>query len=194
MKCNNHPRLDASIVCSECEKNMCEKCVTYSDDGSPICKICEIKFLGNVVAENVQKKKIEVSIKELTKNEKGKKQKTVIRTFVALIVLAIGAANLYLLTRPSVPFWNEYQSEETPSASILTIDFALQDYAEDHNGEFPENLDVLIGKYIDSDDLVQNDLVDFYYSRPTPVTYELSMVESGDNAFADLTFTESGLK
>ena len=48
MNCHFHQDMMAVSTCSQCLKDICQECLTYTDDGKPICKYCarEIESSG----------------------------------------------------------------------------------------------------------------------------------------------------
>ena len=194
MKCINHSDIESSVQCSECNMALCDRCAIYLKNGSVLCRRCDIKYLGNELVEDIKKRDDEVRDRAYLKNKKAKRKRIIHRTLLVIFTVVVVAVNLNLYTKYSASYWREYQSDETYSSAIVTVDSALQDYSIDHHGKFPESLDELIGKYVDSEEVTQSDLTTLYYYRPTPFTYELSLMNPEDGAFSDVIFTESGLK
>ena len=194
MKCSVHTDVESSVQCSECNTALCDRCARYSKNGSVICRRCNIKYLGDGLVEDIRKKNDEARDREHRMGEKANRKKIIRRTLFVIFTLVVVAINLNLYTNYSASYWREYQSEQTHSLVIVTVDSALQDYSIDHDGEFPESLDDLVGTYVDSEELTQRDLNTLYYYRPTPFRYELRLMNRESGAFSDVIFTESGLK
>jgi hypothetical protein len=173
---------------------LCDRCAINSKNGSVLCRRCDIKYLGDDLVEDIKKRDDEVRDREYLRNQKAKRKRIIHRTLFVIFTLVVVAVNLNLYTKNSASYWREYQSDETYSLPLVTVDSALQDYSIDHHGKFPESLDELIGKYLDSEELTQSDLTTLYYDRPTPFTYELSLMDSEGEPLSDVIFTESGLK
>lgn len=194
MKCIIHTDVESSVQCSECNTALCDRCAIYSKNGSVLCRRCDIKYLGDDLVEDIKKRDDEARGREYRKGEEAKRKKIIRRTLFVIFTLVVVAVNLHLYTKYSASYWREYQTAETHSLVIVTVDSALQDYSMDHDGEFPESLDDLVGTYVDSEELNQRDLNSLYYYRPTPFRYELSLMNRESGAFSDVIFTESGLK
>jgi hypothetical protein len=194
MRCINHPDIETSTKCSECNSALCDSCAINSKNGSLLCRRCEIKYLGSDLVEDIQIRKDEARNREYLKNKKEKRKRILGRSIFVIFTLVVVTVNLYLYERSSASYWSEYESGQAYSLAIVTVDSALQDYSSDHNGKFPENLDELIGPYLDSEELSQSDLTNIHYYRPTPFKYELSLIQPAGEPFSDVIFTESGIK
>ncbi|MFZ4741418.1 MAG: hypothetical protein ACOYLE_09685 [Bacteroidales bacterium] len=60
MKCFNHPDKDAVGICKNCNKGLCNDCLTEVDNGIACTTICveEVKLLNSLINRNKQSYKI----------------------------------------------------------------------------------------------------------------------------------------
>lgn len=108
--------------------------------------------------------------------------------------IVIGIVALFLYFRSSITELKEFTPSEQPVVTAIIIDEAIRDYAEDHNGIFPQRLDELVGRYISPDVITPRDLEDFAYRRISPNSYELWPEKIDDEMIQDFVFTEGGSK
>jgi len=128
--------------------------------------------------------------------EEAKRMKRVYRrNLIPISVgIVIGIVALFLYFRSSIPELKEFTPSEQPVVTAIIIDEAIRDYAEDHNGIFPQRLDELLGRYISPDVMTPRDLEDFDYRRISPNSYELWPEKIDDEMIQDFVFTEGGSK
>ncbi len=108
--------------------------------------------------------------------------------------IVIGIVGLFLYFRPNITELKKFTPSEQPVVTAIIIDEAIRDYAEDHNGIFPQRLDELLGRHISPDVITSRDLEDFHYRRISPNSYELWPEKIDDEMIQDLVFTEGGSK
>jgi hypothetical protein len=81
---------------------------------------------------------------------------------------------------------------EDPGATAMLIDEAIWDYSREHDGEFPERLQRLIGEYLAGNGITAGDIADFSYTKGLDNSYELRLKRPGGKLTPGLIFTQEG--
>jgi len=114
----------------------------------------------------------------------------ILTAFVAALVLLI---NLYLYLSPVDLAMEPFDPDKNPELTATVIQMAIEDYAESHTGQFPENLaELLNGGYLASEEITEEILKGFDYSRSSPDHYELRIREKGGE-FPDIVYTQEDM-
>ena len=190
MACINHPEKETAIHCHECGTPLCDQCAVNQHADTYLCRKCLTRRAAHETVQGISIRQQDSIERELVYEARRKKNVLLIRMALLCIVVMIIGANLYLYFHHTAPLWNNYASEESPAATMIILDAALQDFADDHQGEYPEDLEALRGKYIEPEDLTSQDLYHIDYTRTSPYTYELTLWDSNGAVGSDLVFTE----
>jgi hypothetical protein len=192
MHCSYHPDKKAATQCSACRKLLCDDCASHK--GSTIlCSHCQVTAaIKDCVKSDIQhlkeKKQKEPQEKEVKK--KDQRRKWVVTGIVAVIIL-IGNALIYYFT--PIPRSETFATHNHPMTAAVMIDAAIKDYAQDHNGRVPENLDQLYGKYIPQQALSPVVLKRFVYNKASDTVYELIFRTADNQRMPDIRFTKGGV-
>jgi len=90
--------------------------------------------------------------------------------FAAVILMA----NYFIYSQTSIQDSIQFDPAGEPEVSALILQAALNDYADDHDGTYPEGLTELIeGGYLGAQEVRREDLTQFGYTRESPETYQL---------------------
>ena len=65
----------------------------------------------------------------------------------------------------------QFVPSRDPSAFVIVIDQAVRDYAADHHGTVPAQLNELRGKYLPQERVKESDLEMLTYVRKSPTSY-----------------------
>lgn len=89
----------------------------------------------------------------------------------AMVILL---ANYLIYPQTSIHDSVHFDPAGEPEVSALFLQAALNDYADDHNGTYPEELTELIEEgYLGAQEVRREDLAQFGYTRESPETYQL---------------------
>lgn len=191
IKCSNHRNVDAIGQCAKCKIPICEVCNVSEDEDILMCEACAM--LSTFSAMSKRKKGIDEkrTDKELQKSGKKIKQRSVILTASVIIALVIIIAELiwyFSLTNIKPVTFNPY---ENYLATTIEINDAIIRYREDHDGEVPDSLEDLIGRYLQETDMWKKGIKEFYYSKTAPFKYELMPPLKSDD-IPDIVFSNEG--
>jgi len=189
MKCAYHPNKDATAHCSQCQKPLCEQCAIHEGHNSFICSRCAVLKSAQDAVEGIDQRLEEKKVKRQIQEAKRKKR-PLLRSILISLAVGIIIVNVFLYFRSTIPGFEEFIASQQRVVTAIIIDEAIQDYAEDSGGIFPQSLSELLGKYISADKITPNDLKDFRYRRISPHSYELRPKKMDDEMIEDLTFTE----
>ena len=190
--CINHPDKESSICCLECGTPLCNQCAVHQQADAYLCRKCVTRRVAQETVQGISIRQQDSIERELVYEARRKKNVLLVRMVLLSVVMLIIGVNLYLYFYHSTPLWNEQVSEENPAVTIIIVDAALQDYADDHQGEYPEDLEELQGAYIEPEELASQDLYYIDYTRTSPYTYELRLLDSSGAFASDLVLTEMG--
>jgi hypothetical protein len=194
MQCSNHPEKSATSLCSECNKPLCDQCAASDGDGAVLCRNCAALKAAQDTVVGIEQRQREKAQKEKYREARKRKNTFFIRLASISFIGVVIVLNLFLFFRHSKLDWSEYTTAESHEIAIVVLDTAIQDYSKDHEGQFPERLDELIGTYVDAEEMALSDLEIFDYLRTSPHSYELRLINSDSEAAEPLVFTETGLK
>lgn len=193
MNCSYHPDKKAVAQCSACRKSLCDDCAGHTKGNTILCSHCQVvASIKDCVKSDVQclKEKKQKELQEKEAKKKNKRQKWVITGIVAVIVL-IGNAHIYYST--PIPQVETFEPNNHLMAVAVTIDAAIKDYAQDHDGHVPKALDQLYGKYIPQHALRPDVLKRFDYNKASDTVYELSIRNADNQRLPDIRFTQGGV-
>ena len=192
MHCINHPQKETTIHCLECSTPLCDQCAAPQQGNAFLCRKCVTRRAAQETVQGIALRQQDSIQREFKSEAKRKKNALLIRlALISLIAMIIGV-NFYLYFHFSTPRWSDENSEEHPAMSVIILDAALQDYANDHQGKYPQRLDKLRGTYIEPEALTPENLRNIDYTRTSAYTYELRLSDSNGATGSDLIFTEIG--
>lgn len=187
MKCAYHPHKEASAHCSICRKPLCDECAEQKAGEDIICGRCMALSAASDAANGVDERKSKQEERKAEAAQKGKKP------HVAMIVVIILAffvllANVYMYMGPKVPEVAQFDPDQHPLLTADLINDGIGDYAKDHDGQFPGNLNDLLGKYLPYEEITPAVLDRFPYQRFSPTSYELRFKDDKSQEFSDIVF------
>ena len=188
--CINHPDKESAICCLDCGTPLCIQCAVHQQADSYLCRKCVTRHAAQETVQGISIRQQGSIERQLGNEARRKKNMLLVRMALLSVVMLVIGVNLYLFFNHSTPLWNEQVSGENPAVTLIILDAALQDYADDHQGEYPENLKELQGTYMEPEELAAQDLYYIDYTRTSPYTYDLRLLDSGGEFASDLVLTE----
>ena len=191
MTCAYHPHRDAVAKCSQCQKPLCDECVAYGKDKDVVCSRCAILLAAQ---DAIDKRGEEREDKRQAMEAKGKRKSHALLFLVISFAAVVLAANLYFyLKSPDIPDAKQFAKQFDPYEDFLLtaalINDAVIDYANDHDGKFPEKLADIPGKYMPSEKITSSVLEKFSYTRSSSHSYELRVKDSVGGTVSEIVFT-----
>ena len=194
MKCTYHPHKDAVTKCSQCQKPLCDECAASGKDKEVVCSRCAILVAARDASQGVDERREEREGKRQAMEDKGKRKSRAFLLVVISFAAVVLIANLYFyLKSPDIPDAKQFDPFENFVLTADLINDALTDYANDHDGKFPEKLDDIPGKYMPSEKITSSVLEKFSYTMFSPNSYELRLEDSVGGTDSELVFTEEDL-
>lgn len=192
MKCSNHPRKRAVGNCSRCGKPLCEECIAEGQKETVVCFPCAAAIAAHEAAVGVEKRQEDREEREIRRE--SRKKSTYLRIFLPIaVIVALLMVGLNVYFKRSMKKPDAFDPNEFPTATMIILDQAIQRYAADHGGTFPENLQA-IGKYIDSEKIGSAPLNQFIYNRQSPTQYVLRQKGPRKNGVPEIVMTERGIE
>lgn len=192
MKCVYHPHKDAVSKCSRCKEPLCMECAGFKEKGDVVCSRCSILLSARDAAQEIGEREQE----RAERIQAGGKRK--FRTTLILVLALTGLTltiNLYFHLSLNVPKAMEFDPQQNSALTAVLMNDAIQDYAQDHKGQFPEKLDDLVNTtYMPSDKITSDVMKGFSYIRLSPQSYELRMKGSDDGTVSDLVFMQEEVR
>jgi hypothetical protein len=194
MKCDIHPDRYATTKCLSCKASLCDECTVPLDDGRLMCDRCSLLTILQArhqkAREKLQTKKRERDLGAAHKKRLGYIWKWA-PIFGVLIIVLIGA-NYYL----NIPIIESQviDLEQHPDAMMLVLDQAIRDYAEDNEGDLPNTLGDLIGKYLPREKFKWEHVSRFVYDRKSDNSYRIRPKQQISSPIPNLVMTEKGLE
>jgi len=185
MKCAYHSEKDAVAQCSKCGKFFCEGCGENTGEEPAVCNRCTT--LSNVW-DAVEVEDGQTAEQPRISTAAGKKKPRGILVVIILLALAALLVNLYLYLGQDVPNLEEFDPYKHPLLTADLINDGIEEYAEDHGGQFPAKLTDLFGKYLPYEKITPSVLDMFSYRRFSPTSYELRFKDADNVEFADIVF------
>ncbi len=122
------------------------------------------------------------------------------RSFVLIMVIIAATALILRFAIGCIIKMNIAQNESNASVTLKFISAALQNYARDHNGNFPSDLALLANNtppYLDDDDVAKSPVKGYNYvcARLEPSGYSCSAtpLKCGLTGTASYTISTGGL-
>jgi len=187
MKCAYHPQKDSVSSCGMCRKPLCEECGGQKEGANVLCSRCAALSAARDAVNGEDERQVKHEEKKTEAAKKGKKPHVAMIVIVILAVLVL-LANVYMYLGPSAPDAVQFDPHQDPLLTADLINNGIEDYAQDHGGEFPHKLTDLLGKYIPYEEITSSVFNMFSYSRPTPTSYELSFKDTENEEFSDIVF------
>ena len=173
MKCYFHHNKDAIYECSSCGKPICEDCMRFDDDDRVVCPACTLEQAVQFADEDLQNYLDRAQRARQRKTEsrlRAEKALALVSGWYILIILLLVGLNLYeryYVGRAGEPAsFNSKRFAEAgdPAPEMSYILAKLFDYANDHAGKFPEDLDKLSPGYLDRQLRVLNSEEEYVYT------------------------------
>ncbi len=195
MKCAYHPDQEADTLCAKCNTPLCGRCTgNTSEEGENICVRCVAVLAAADFGQDKNRRLEEAEQRRQALREEKKRRSRRKRNLALAAVCAVVIVNfiLYATFKVTLPESEKFIPAEMPETAVIVVDAAVQDYAEDHNGRFPDNLEMLLGKYLIPEELKAEDLVMFQYRKTAERNYELRIVVKGEEESEEMVITEKG--
>jgi transcription initiation factor TFIIIB Brf1 subunit/transcription initiation factor TFIIB len=192
MRCTNHPDKEARVRCSHCGKYLCDECATEEGKGRYTCLSCAAAVAAQDAVLGIERRISERE--ERDERRRGKKRFTYLRVFIPVSVAAgllIASFNVYL--KISQPQMDAFDPAQHPVASLIVVDQAIREFAMDHGGRVPDNLEAIQDHYLNGAGLGAVRLDSVIYIRKSPAQYELRLKTSGDE-HAPALMIEGGIE
>lgn len=194
MRCAYHPNIEASARCARCGKPLCEECSRSGGDTSMVlCGTCIMKEAATDIAQGFDQRNEQKEARRQDSQARAKWRSRIRIGVILAFAVAVLLVNLYIYLIPS-PSVEQFDPNQDPYFTAVLIESALLDYADSHEGEFPQALDDLLDPdYLPSDRITEAVLHGYAYSRPSPRSYELRIKGTADGTFSDGVFTLEGV-
>jgi hypothetical protein len=191
MKCINHPDRDATTQCLVCKTPLCDDCAIPLESGGSKCTNCTLRTTIEEMSQIRKEKRKGIAVKRVDQEEAKKKRRLYRRVLIPISLgVVIAIVQVFLYFGSSIPESEKFIASEQPDVAAIIIDEAIRDYAEDHNGIFPQSLGEVLGRYLSPEVITPRDLEEFDYKRISPRSYELRPKKVDNEMVEDLTFTE----
>lgn len=187
MKCTYHPEKDAVAKCDRCQKPLCEECGDRKSNDTVLCSRCAALAAAQDAANGEDDRQVKHEEKKSETAKKGKKPHVAMIVIIILAVIVL-LANIYMYLGPKAPDAVGFDPYEDPVLTADLINDGIEDYAQDHGGQFPGNLADLLGKYIPYEKITPSVLEMFSYRRFSPLSYELRFKDANNVEFSDIVF------
>jgi DNA-directed RNA polymerase subunit RPC12/RpoP len=203
MKCYFHPNKDAIYECSNCAKSICEDCMRFDEDERVVCPACTLEQAVQFADEDI--------LNDLARARRLRQQETEKRLdaekalpiingwYVLIIVLLIGlnVYERYYIGRAGEPVsFNSKRFAEVgdPAPEMSYLLAQLFTYANDHAGNFPENLGDLSPRYLDRKPRVLNSEEEYVYTTVNgPEGFVLNLPQADRFGYRKLYATADGV-
>jgi hypothetical protein len=187
MKCDYHPDKEAVGNCCACRKPLCAECGQKTEGTDIICSRCAALSAATAAATGVDERKLEQEVRKAEAARKGKKPHVAMIVVIILAVVVL-LANLYMYMGPDVPEIDQFNPDQHPLLTADLINDGIRDYAKEHGGQFPTNLNELLKEYIPYEKITPSVLDRFSYQRFSPTSYELRFRDAKNQEFSDIVF------
>ncbi len=187
MKCTYHPQKEAVNKCSMCKKPLCAECGEQEAGANVLCTRCAALSAAQAAVIGEEERQTKQEEKRITAAKKRKKPHAgMIAVLIAAAIVLL--ANVYMYIGPGAPVLDEFDPGKHPVLAADLINDGIEDYAEDHGGQFPEKLTDLLEKYLPYEKITPAVLDIFSYTRFSPTSYELRFNDEGNEEFSDIVF------
>jgi hypothetical protein len=194
VRCYVHQDREAEAKCSVCQKPICSECTTVSEGGSRVCSRCSIIHAAREADGEIHERVVKTASRKRERSEREERVSR-LKLVVPLIILGLAAiAGGLVYFKSSIPEVERFQPSENPMAAAVVVDQAIKDYARDHNGRVPDDLQELRGAYLPPDVVGEADIDMFDYSKSSPDSYELLPKLMNIEGHPEISFTERGIK
>jgi hypothetical protein len=192
VRCAYHPDRNAVAQCGQCKKPLCEECATaYNEGTTPLCGSCLMRKAAEDAAHVLHERREESEERRQSWDLKRKKKARVLPIVAASFAVVILLINLFLYLTAGSSKIEPFDPYKDPLLTAILINSAIQDYAETHEGRFPQGLtDLLTEEYLPSEKITEAVLKGYAYSRSDPRSYELRIKETEGGRFFDIVFTQ----
>ena len=187
MKCVYHPEREAVGNCGMCRKPLCEECGEQKTGANILCSRCVALSAAQDAVNGEDERQEKHEEKRFEAAKKGKKPHVAMIVIIILAVLVL-LANVYMYVGPNVPDVTEFDPNQHPLLTADLINDGIIDYAEDHGGQFPEDIEGLLGKFIPYEKITPSVLDMFSYRRFSPTSYELRFKDADNPEFSNIVF------
>jgi len=162
-------------------------------DGVFMCGGCAVLDTLQMMTQR-RHEKLETKEIKIEDQKVRRKKGAYLRILIPItLFVVIAIAELLFYFRISKPEGEAFNPSQHPTAMIVIIDEAIQDYSRDHGGMVPSRLEELLGKYLPPERIGAADLDNFSYTRSSPHSYKLRTENMGNNPIPDFVFTEEAL-
>lgn len=172
-KCYFFPEEDAIYECSMCGKPICDKAMRFNEENEVVCPACTLEKAVDIADDDVrnymEQRHRAASHKSQTASRIEKIMETINGWYLVVLVL-LAVVHVLLLSyigRAGEParFDPElFKVENDPAVEVSFILARLFQYANDRDGEFPEQLDRLYPGYLDNPPRVLGEDESYNYS------------------------------